>query len=243
MTRASVNQKLRQFYLAIAMVLVVSFACAFAEYAPELPKIVKTGAQRLYEFLRDMSLLIATLAAAYLANIFQKRANFVKSLQDEWRKILKTKSALSSYCESYDTTVNDYISAYCRISESIDSMRVVYKNYGETEDLIGKYPYNPLHDMRRAFEAIDPRTRFVVPVAERMEAREAIIESFNALRENFLEELDLEEPTQPILVRNSRRLKIPGATSKAQALEMQQAAQQEYAKRRRSRSEATRLNN
>ena len=223
MTRATVNKKLRQVYVAISLVLFLSLVCAFAEHIPQFPANLKSGAMRLYEFLRDMSLLIATLAAAYLANVFQKRSNFVKSLEDEWRNILKTKSAMFSYCENDDRTASDYVSTYCRISESIDSMRVVYKNYGETDKLIGKYPYNPLHDMRRAFEAIDPRARHVVPVAEKVEARDKILESFNALRENFLEELDLEEPTNPILVRNARRLKKPGAAPQADALESKQS--------------------
>ena len=36
-------------------------------------------------------------------------------------------------------------------------MRSVYQNVGETDDLIGIYPYAPLHDMRRALQTLDPR--------------------------------------------------------------------------------------
>ncbi len=36
-------------------------------------------------------------------------------------------------------------------------MRSVYQNVGETNDLIGLYPYAPLHDMRRALQTLDPR--------------------------------------------------------------------------------------
>ena len=42
-------------------------------------------------------------------------------------------------------------------SETIDNMRSVYQNVGETGDLIGLYPYAPLHDMRRALQTLDPR--------------------------------------------------------------------------------------
>ena len=41
--------------------------------------------------------------------------------------------------------------------------------------------------------------------------RDAILQAFYALRETFLEELDLEEPQHPLLASASRRLKSPGA--------------------------------
>jgi hypothetical protein len=45
--------------------------------------------------------------------------------------------------------------------------------------------------------------------------RDAILQAFYALRESFLEELDLEEPQHPLLISGGRRLKTPGAAVSA----------------------------
>ena len=50
-----------------------------------------------------------------------------------------------------------------------------------------------------------------VSADDRKLARDAILQSFYALRETFLEELDLEAPDNPLLIHNGRRMKKPGA--------------------------------
>ncbi len=165
--------------------------------------------------------------AAYLANVFQKRSNFVESLEEEWRGIVRTKSVLYTFCEKQYASTDDYLAAFCRISETIDNMRIVYGNAGETADLVGLYPYAPLHDMRRALQSIDPRKRSDIPAEEKKLARDAILQSFYALRENMLEELDLDEPAHPLLISGGRRLKQPGATRSARARQDKQRKRQD----------------
>lgn len=226
MTRTSLNRKLRLVYVSILLVIGVSLVATFADFIPGLPPALLAAAGKIYQLVSDMALLIATLAAAYLANVFQKRASFVTALEDEWRNIVRTKSALFAFCEKPDPSADDYIIAYCRVSEVIDTMRVVYKNAGETDDLIGLYPYAPLHDMRRALQSIDPRKRTDIGAQERKLAGDAIMQSFFALRENFLEELDLEEPRHPLLIAAGRRLKRPGARNYARKRQNQQRRRQ-----------------
>jgi hypothetical protein len=153
--------------------------------------------EAVYEFLKDMAVVIVTIAAAYLAAILQRRSTFIESLEEEWRGIVRTKSELFAYCERPNPSYDDYVSAFCRISETIDSMRIVYCNVGETETKIGLYPYVPLHDMRRAFQTLDPSKRQDIPESDRKLVRDAVLQGFYALRETFLEELDLEEPARP----------------------------------------------
>ncbi len=154
--------------------------------------------------------MLVTVVAAYLANVFQKRSKFLERLEEEWRGIVRTKSALYSFCEKPNASPDDYLAAFCRISETIDNMRVVYANVGETTTLIGLYPFAPLHDMRRALQSIDPRKRTDIPAEERKLVRDAILQSFYALRENFLDELDIDEPDSPIIAAAARRRKQPG---------------------------------
>ncbi len=224
MTRASLASTLRRTYILLGLVLAVSLASRFADRIPGLAGTpIETAARDLYEFLRDMALVLVTVVAAYLANVFQKRSNFVESLEEEWRGMVRTKSALYTYCEKPYASTDDYLAAFCRISESIDNMRIVYRNVGETEDLIGLYPFAPLHDMRRSLQSIDPRKRSEIPAEEKKLARDAILQSFYALRENFLEELDLDEPDHPLLASGTaRRLKKPGSTPRARRDEQRQ---------------------
>ena len=171
-----------------------------------------------------MSLLIATGGVAYVANVYQKRASFIDALKEEWRDIIAAKSALFSYTQLERPTLEQYLTAFCKLSETIDNMRSVYRNVGETGDLIGIYPYVPLHDMRRALQTLDPRKNPNPDAEARNLARDAILQSFYALRETFLEELDLEAPDHPLLISGGRRSKASGATRAARrAQERQQA--------------------
>ncbi len=212
MTRTSVNHTLSRVYFLLALVLCVSIA---AKLADQIPGIAGTPfesiAKSIYEWLRDMSLLVATGVVAYISNVFQKRSKFVESLEEEWRNIVKTKSALLNYCEKPYQATDDYLSAFSRISETIDTMRIVYRNAGETDGLVGLYPYAPLHDMRRVLQSLDPRSGIEITDAQKKLVRDAILQAFYALRETFLEELDLEQPSHPLLISGAHRLKVPGA--------------------------------
>lgn len=216
MTRSTLKRTLRRLYIALGALLAISLLAKLADHVPYL---AGTGFEAVlkdvYEFLRDMSLLIATGGVAYITNVFQKRSTFVESLEREWRGIVSTKSALYSYCEKQYPSADDYLAAFCRISETIDNMRIVYQNVGETDELIGLYPYAPLHDMRRALQTLDPRKTSNLTPEQRRLVRDAILQSFYALRERFLEELDLATPEHPLLISGAWRLKTPGATRSA----------------------------
>lgn len=218
MTRHALNRTLRRTYVLLFLVLAVSLAAKLADNIPGIAgSPVERVAAQVYDYLKDMALVLVTVVAAYLANVFQKRSRFVDSLAAEWRGIVKTKSALVTYCEKPYPSTDDFLAASARISETIDNMRIVYRNAGETRKLIGLYPYAPLHDMRRALASVDPRRGSNPSSTERRLVLDAILQSFYALRENFLEELDLAEPAHPLLISGGRRLKIPGAAGGARA--------------------------
>ncbi len=175
-----------------------------------------------YDFIRDTSLLIATVIAAYLTGVYQQRNAFLQSLREQWREIVETKGALIYYCHLDNPSLQDYLSAARKLSQCIDNMRIVYSNVGETDDLIGYYPYAPLHQMRLVMEGLDPRKG--TPSAEqRFEARGKIWDAFNAIREHFLDEFDIEEPTKPILTYGMKRRKRDGAAPAATRLYKKQS--------------------
>jgi hypothetical protein len=213
MTRSTLKGTMRRVYALLGSVLAI---CLLAKFVDHMPALRGSGLEALlkdaYEFLRDMSLLIATGGVAYITNIYQKRSSFVAALKQEWRDIIAAKSALFSYTQLEKPTLDHYLETFCKLSETIDNMRSVYQNVGETDNLVGLYPYAPLHDMRRALQTLDPRKNPQATDAEtRALVRDAILQSFYALRETFLEELDLEEPDHPLLISAGRRAKLSGS--------------------------------
>jgi hypothetical protein len=228
MTRSSLNRTLRRAYVVLGVVLLLSLASKFADRIPWIAGTpIEGAANDLYDYLKDMALVFVTVVAAYLANVFQKRSNFVGSLEEEWRGIVRTKSVLYTFCEKQYASTDDYLAAFCRISEAIDNMRIVYGNAGETADLVGLYPYAPLHDMRRALQILDPRKNASPDQQARNLVRDAILQSFYALRETFLEELDLEQPDHPLLISGGRRAKKAGSTGWARRAQDKERARQD----------------
>jgi hypothetical protein len=226
MTRSSLRRTLRRIYVLLTLVLAISF---FAKIADHVPYVAGTGAEKIlkdvYEFLRDMSLLIATGGVAYVTNVFQRRHAFIESLREEWRDIIQAKSAILQFMHKSEPTHAEYVATFTRLSETIDNMRIVYRNVGETRDLIGLYPFAPLHDMRRVLQTLDPKDEQSRTVDRKL-ARDAMLQSFYALREHFLEELDLEEPDEPLLMAGARRMKRPGSLGAARRLQDRQIARQ-----------------
>jgi len=206
MTRRTLKRHLRKFVLVVMFIIALAGA---AKFAPHLG-FNQTWIKEIYQFINEMSLLIFTIGAAYLANIFQQRSNFISSLKEEWHEIVRAKSSLIGYIDNPERSLQQYLHAYQNLSQCIDFMRIVYRNIGETDQLIGKYPYEPLHDMRRWIEQIDPRAGGYT-IEQLIAVRQAIWDSFDALRERFLEELDLEEPENPIVGAGAKRTKAPGA--------------------------------
>jgi hypothetical protein len=224
MTRSSLRRSMRTIYSVLAVLLLISMVAKAAEHIPLLRNSSwSVPLKDVYEYLKDMSLLIATCGVAYISNMYQRRQSFLDSLKAEWQDIIASKTALLTFMHSTQPTHPEYLAAFTRLSETIDNMRIVYRNVGETDELIGLYPYAPLHDMRRVLQTLDPRSAESATVDRKL-ARDTMLRSFYALREYFLEELDLEEPDHPVLPSGARRLAKDGAARSALAQQKVQIA-------------------
>jgi len=71
----------------------------------------------------------------------------------------------------------------------------------EPDEIIGLYPFEPLHDMRKALMGLGPANP---DPAARRSARQAIDQAWDALRPNFLDEFDPPEPSRPITIFGAR---------------------------------------
>jgi hypothetical protein len=222
MTRSQLKRSTRLIYWLLGSLLVISLVAKAAEHIPGLGGTRWAALLKdVYEYLKDMSLLIATGGVAYISNMYQRRQAFLDSLKAEWRDIIAAKTAMLIFMHKPAPTHDEYVTAYTRLSETIDNMRSVYCNVGETDALIGLYPFAPLHDMRRVLQTLDPREEAAATVDRKL-ARDTMLRSFYAIREHFLDELDTEEPDVPILASGARRLQTDGSTGRAQAVQAQQ---------------------
>src|SRR5262245_50845220 len=124
MTRSTLKKALRRIYVLLVVVLGISFLAKIADHVPLLAgsgfeKILKDA----YEYLRDMSLLIATGGVAYITNMFQKRSSFVEGLKEEWRDIIATKSALFTFTPLERPTAEPNIANCCTLLQRLVPMR------------------------------------------------------------------------------------------------------------------------
>lgn len=161
----------------------------------------------LYGVVIDLSLFLAVAGAAYAAHLLQRRATFLRSMRDQWHRVVDAKAALTTYCDRQVTSTEEFIEALTVVSRAIDHMRIVYTNVGESAEDAGRYPFEALLDMRRALDSIDPRKHAPVSLDQKARARVRAARAFYSLRERFLDEFEREEPQFPILEPGSRRLK------------------------------------
>jgi hypothetical protein len=82
--------------------------------------------------------------------------------------------------------------------------------------------YEPLHDMRRALESIAPPHSESITSQDRDRVSSEIQDAFNAIREHFLDEFEIEEPSHPIVIRHMKRMRANGASQAARKLHRQQ---------------------
>jgi hypothetical protein len=156
--------------------------------------------ERIYATTKDFAGFFLAIAAAYLAYCFQKRQAFLAALRELWHACIEAKADLIDYTHLPNPSQIDFGRAARSISVAIDMMRAVYRNVGETEQEIGLYRFEPLHDMRRALDGLGFTN---LSLEKRKEARERIVSAWNALRWNFLREFSAPSPTHYVTERGS----------------------------------------
>jgi len=155
----------------------------------------------LQPILKDFVNVFVAVAAAYLAFCFQRRQAFLAALRDLWQKSVEAKADLVDYTWAATPTREAFGKAQRSLSVAIDLVRGAYRNVGETERAIGFYPFEPLHDMRRALDALG----FEDATPERQrQCREQVLQAWNAFRWCFLQEFALPEPRHAIIQFNAK---------------------------------------
>jgi hypothetical protein len=154
--------------------------------------------ERIYATSKDFAGFFLAVAAAYLAYCFQKRHAFLAALRELWHACIEAKADLIAYTHLPSPSQTDFERAARCISIAIDMMRAVYRNVGETEQEIGLYPFEPMHDMRRALDELGFAN---MSPEKQKEARERILSAWSAFRWSFLREFSAPSPTHYVVLR------------------------------------------
>ncbi|HEX5924993.1 MAG TPA: hypothetical protein VFY45_14265 [Baekduia sp.] len=184
----------------VVVTLVVLLIAAVLLKAHGVPKLSNRQEDRWYDFGKDLFPLVVAVLATFLASWFQQRATFIESLRRLWSLMVDAKVDLMRYCNGTDRTRERYEQAYLAISRAIDEVRTVYRNVGESSSEIGRYPWEPLHDMRRALDQLGHGD---YDEAASKRAEDLMEQAWNALRPKVLAEFQPPEPTDPILQRGA----------------------------------------
>ncbi len=188
------TQTVLQRFYGIAFIMFLFML--IAKFAPNIPGVANSPldsiAHSFYDLMRDLTFVLPLIGIGYLIHALQRRSTFVESLEEEWRGIVRTKSTLFVFCEKQSPSLDEYVNALARISETLESV--------QTDELAGLPHFTQLHDMRLAFQTLDPR-KGQNTASERMLVRDAIIQCFQIMRRFYIEELRISNAA----ARSSRR--------------------------------------
>lgn len=169
-------------------ILLVIGICIFFILAGAVLFLLDTNA---FQTFRDFILLLVAIPASLLADYFQKRNNFEAALRMLWSNILHSVNEARQYTYRKVTTEDMYRHNLLNLSKSIDEVRSVYKNLGESKTDTGYYPFESLKCIYATIEnlgygGIDP--------SKAEAARMELDHYWKNFKETFLWEFDRPEP-------------------------------------------------
>lgn len=145
----------------------------------------------LFQTFRDFILLLIAIPAALLTDFFQKRNNFEDALRQLWSQISNSVNEARQYTYRTDASEDEYRKILVGLSKSIDEVRSVYKNLGESKTRIGNYPFESLKLIytiffELGFGQLDPD--------KASQSRDQLDHYWRNFKESFLWEFDRPEP-------------------------------------------------
>lgn len=178
MTRASLRNRLK---------FVIFLVCAFIIVGATLFYFDNN----LFQTFRDFILLLIAIPAALLTDFFQKRNNFEDALRTLWSNILNSVNEARQYTYRQTTNEDEYRRILVVLGKSIDEMRSVYRNLGESKTNTGYYPFESLKIIYQIFFDLGFGNQDARKSAQ---TREQMDHCWKNFKEAFLWEFDRPEP-------------------------------------------------
>lgn len=193
------NKALKRRLVAVIAAVVIVLIASLVEYFYRPPNSQNT-------FIGGNSTLIALLAAAYLAFVFQQRGKFIDELRKWWNDIVEAKSDFFIYCDKSNPTEDDFFRSYYKLSTSMDTLRLIFCNVGRSkQNPKGLYPFDQVRDIIEVAKSLCPEQK---PTRQsRKRAKQAIDLIFQSLRHAIQAEANASPPDDPTLYESEYRLK------------------------------------
>lgn len=104
---------------------------------------------KYFTVFKDLILLWVAIPAAYLGDCFQRRSAFTAALREMWANMIESVNQARQFTFDPNQTQETYGEVLKSLSKSIDEVRGVYSNIGETKNKIGLYPYESLKEIQK----------------------------------------------------------------------------------------------
>lgn len=147
---------------------------------------------KYFNVFKDLILLWVAIPAAYLGDCFQRRSAFTAALRQMWGNLIESVNQARQFTFENYPTQKIYGEALKALSKSIDEVRGVYCNIGESNNSIGLYPYESLKEIQKAISELG-FTNYNQQKADI--ARVLIDHHWGLIKNSFLFEFDRPCPT------------------------------------------------
>ena len=149
----------------------------------------------VYSTFKDMIPFLVAIPAAYIVYCFNRRNSHVQALRSVWFNLVQSIWATRDYLGDDMPSAEKKRESLKRLSISIDEVRGVFRNIGESRDSIGLYPFEALKEIHDAVREVAHEDESI-----RQQARHAEVlveEKWKTLRAHFLQEFERDEPDHP----------------------------------------------
>ena len=135
---------------------------------------------------------MVAIPAAYLGDCFQRRSAYTSALREMWANLIESVNQARQYTFNNEPNQKFYGDVLKSLSKSIDEVRGVYRNIGESGKKIGIYPYESLKEIPKIISQLG-FTEYDKLKADK--ARCSIDFHWALLKSSFLFEFDRPVPT------------------------------------------------
>ena len=147
----------------------------------------------IYGTYKDMIPFLIAIPAAWLGYSLQRRASYLAQLRSLWSSLVNAVQIALEYTYLSDSKNESYRQVLHCLSCTIDEVRGVFMNLGESEKKRGLYPFEPIKDIYNIIRNLDCNNK--PSEQERENARKKIAALWGEVRKELLKEFDREIPT------------------------------------------------
>jgi hypothetical protein len=147
----------------------------------------------IYGTYKDMIPFLIAIPAAWLGYSLQRRASYLAQLRSLWSSLVNAVQIALEYTYLADPKNESYRQVLHCLSCTIDEVRGVFMNLGESEKERGLYPFEPIKDIYYIIRNLDCNNK--TSEQERENVRKKINALWGEVRKELLKEFDREIPT------------------------------------------------